>query len=213
MTYENINPGAEVSEENWLDLLMLAEHSTYSPQVYRHLEEYFEKRGHSDLADQVYIAQKRRERREILEWYSITWWWSLFLDLFIRYGRSPDLAFLYSLFVVVFGSIVFWRKDGMRPTASDAPPQIKTPSHIPKTLPRWMRMQMMASQTKSNALVDYNPIWYSLDLFISIVDLRMAEDWEPSPERQWARAYMRIHIILGWVLIPIGLLALTGVIR
>jgi hypothetical protein len=74
-------------------------------------------------------------------------------------------------------------------------------------------MQMMASQTKSNSSVDYNPIWYSLDLFISIVDLRMAEDWEPRPERMWARAYMRIHIILGWILIPIGLLALTGVIR
>jgi hypothetical protein len=148
-----------------------------------------------------------------LEWYSITWWWNLFLDVFIRYGRSPDLAFLYSLFVILLGSIVFWRGDGMQPSAGNASPQIKVPSHVPKALPRWMRAQMLANRYRSNPAVDYNPVWYSLDLFISIVDLRMAEDWEPKPERQWARVYMRIHIILGWILIPIGLLALTGVIR
>jgi hypothetical protein len=181
--------------------------------VYRQLEDFLEKQGHSDMADRVYIAQKRRERKEVLEWYSITWWWNLFLDWFIRYGRSPDLAFLYSIVVVLFGSIVFWKKDGMQSTGGDATSKKEVPSRIHKTIPRLARVQNLSNRARPVPAIDYSPIWYSLDLFISIVDLHMAKYWEPQPGRRWARLYMRFHIIMGWILIPISLLALTGVIR
>jgi len=81
------------------------------------------------------------------------------------------------------------------------------------TIQRLTRMQDLAKRTKPNPTVDYSPIWYSLDLFLSIVDLRMARYWEPIPERRWAKMYMRFHVILGWILIPIVLLALTGIIH
>jgi len=57
----------------------------------------------------------------------------------------------------------------------------------------------------------YRPFFYSLDLFVPLVDLGYATVWEPSPERKIARIYAKIHQYLAWILIPIALLAIAGV--
>jgi hypothetical protein len=59
----------------------------------------------------------------------------------------------------------------------------------------------------------YNPLWFSLDLFLPIVDLQMANLWGPSKDRWFARNYIHVHKILGAMLIPIGLAAVTGIIK
>jgi hypothetical protein len=58
----------------------------------------------------------------------------------------------------------------------------------------------------------YNPFWYSLDLFLPFVDLKMADKWMPKPERRFARHYMRFQAIAGWILIPIAILSITGIV-
>jgi hypothetical protein len=59
----------------------------------------------------------------------------------------------------------------------------------------------------------YSRFWYSLGLFLPVVDLKTSELWGPKPEYTFLRNYMRVHILLGWVLIPIVLAALTGLIK
>jgi len=59
----------------------------------------------------------------------------------------------------------------------------------------------------------YDPLWYSIALFLPIVDLEDAKIWTPNPKCKWRRHYMRVHIILGYLLIPIGLAAWTGLIK
>jgi hypothetical protein len=59
----------------------------------------------------------------------------------------------------------------------------------------------------------YNASWYSLDLFLPIVDLGVANNWVPMKDRRFARNYIYIHKILGALLIPLGLAAVTGIIK
>jgi hypothetical protein len=59
----------------------------------------------------------------------------------------------------------------------------------------------------------YSPFWFSLGLFLPFVNLYAAEIWRPKNEYWWGRNYMRIHILFGWILVPLGLAALTGLIR
>lgn len=60
--------------------------------------------------------------------------------------------------------------------------------------------------------MEYNPIWYSFALFLPYIDLGIASKWEPDPRRKWARNYKYVHMMLGWILAPIALLAFGGII-
>ena len=59
----------------------------------------------------------------------------------------------------------------------------------------------------------YNRFWYSLDIFIPAIDLDAAKAWKPKEECKHAIHYMRACRLVGWVLIPIGLAAMTGIIK
>jgi len=59
----------------------------------------------------------------------------------------------------------------------------------------------------------YNPFWYSLSLFVPFVDLQSHTVWKPKDDCSFLRHYMRVHTLLGWILIPIVLAALTGIIK
>lgn len=105
------------------------------------------------------------------------------LEKLVRYGRSPERAFYLSAVVVFLGMLLFRRRKDVQP-------------QDPKDEGR-----------------RYNPLWYSLDLFLPFIDLQAADVWMPS-EHSWVRRhYARVHTILGWILIPIGLAAVTGIIK
>lgn len=85
--------------------------------------------------------------------------------------------------VIIFGGSFIFVRKGMEPKNPNAPPH------------------------------HYNALWYSLDLFLPIVDLQVANLWAPREDRWFARHYVYIHKILGAILIPIGLAAVTGIIK
>jgi hypothetical protein len=73
-----------------------------------------------------------------------------------------------------------------------------------------------------NEYTPFSPFWYSLDTLIPLVDLGQEGAWSPSPiegsplEDPWGWAvliYLYIHIIMGWVLTTLTVVALTGVIK
>jgi hypothetical protein len=99
------------------------------------------------------------------------------------YGREPWLALVWSAGVVAFGSILFWRSSDMQ-----------------------LRDGKFAGRK-------YNPIWFSLDLFAPIIDLESASVWCPRSDRFGKWFYFRVHRILGWILVPIGIVAITGVLQ
>ena len=182
MTYSDIDVGdQDLTEITFQGLLRFVNESAYSPQAYQALSQFLTDKGHPDWAAKVNLAQKRRERNEILTPFSGAWLWSWFLDIFAGYGYIPALAFIWSGIVVAFGAFVFRHKENMLPVEQD------------------------------DVHLVFSPAWYSFSLFLPYIDLGIASKWEPTPEKKWLRNYKYIHMMLGWVLAPIALLAFGGV--
>ena len=178
MTYQHISAGDK--PDSWKRLLELIKQAKYDASTYNTLEAFFRRQGYSDRADEVFLSHKRRVRGEFLS--DIKWVWSAFLDHFVRYGRKPQLALIWSLIVVLLGWPVF-RKKGMEP------------------------------RNPGSTAYHYHGLWYSLDVFVPVVRLQAADVWMPRQDRWFARQYVYVHRLLGWVLVPIGLAAVTGIIK
>jgi hypothetical protein len=126
MGYQRISAGAERnSASNLLALLNRAAHrSAYSTDIYSSLAEYYHREGYPREANQFLIAQKRREREEVL--HGMAWWWSLFLDWFVGYGRSPQRALVWSVSIVGVGMLVF-RPHRMEPRTTNLKADLYSP--------------------------------------------------------------------------------------
>jgi len=183
MTYTDIDIGDQgLNDRTWRGLVMLIDQSAYSPQAYQTLADFLANKGHPDWAQEVNLAMKRRERDDALQPFSAAWLWSWFLDIFAGYGYRPALAFVWSALVVAIGAWVYRREENMIPINQEA------------------------------VKLRYNPILYSFALFLPYIDLGIAGKWEPNPDLPGASLYKHIHQILGWVLMPIALLAFGGVL-
>jgi hypothetical protein len=122
MNYTDIDIGNQgLTEESLLSLLGLVNQSDYSPQAYEALAQFLTEKGHPDWGAEVTLAQKRRERDEVLLDYSGAWFWSWFLDIFAGYGQRPVFAFGWSALVIAIGAFVFRRKEDMCPVGQEAP--------------------------------------------------------------------------------------------
>lgn len=59
----------------------------------------------------------------------------------------------------------------------------------------------------------YSGFWYSLELFLPIVDLGVAKEWRPKPTSGLRIFYARFHELVGWILVPVAIAAITGIAR
>jgi len=170
--------------------LDLIEASTYSTDTYTQLEAYYRRIGLEGAADDVYIAGKKRERNEAFNQRGIAnlpqYLASWIFYIAAGYGKHKQLALVWS---IVFIGIGYW--------------VFREEKH----------MMVQKAEDASRYKGRYHPLWYSIALFLPIVDLEDAKTWAPRIERRKSRFYMRLHIILGYLLIPIGLAAWTGLIK
>lgn len=105
------------------------------------------------------------------------------LLILVGYGRRPENALYASGVVVLIGSLVFWDRRNL------VPRDAKHSSH------------------------DYSPFWFSFDLLTPFIDLHQADTWVPRQGWWFGRNYAHLHRILGWILVPIGIAAITGIIK
>lgn len=176
----------DLCAKNWQKLSDLLIKAEYSPSAYANLENFYRRHGDLDEADNVFVAQKRREREKLWQEGKIpNLVWNYLLDGLVRYGRSPGRALVLCFAIVVLGWFIFRSKEQM----------------------------MLQDSSQPDSAFIYSSFWYSLDLFLPFIDLHAAEIWIPRPELRWRWLYMRTHAMLGWILVPIGLAALTGVIK
>lgn len=59
----------------------------------------------------------------------------------------------------------------------------------------------------------YSGFWYSLELFLPIVDLGVAKEWRPKATSGLRIVYARFHELVGWILVPVAIAAITGITR
>lgn len=116
--YQRISAGTERnSSSNLLALVnRVARRFAYSTDIYASLAEFYRREGYPREANQFLIAQKRREREEALN--GLQYGWSLFLDWFVGYGRSPGRALFWSALIVLAGMMVF-RPHRMEPRTTN----------------------------------------------------------------------------------------------
>ena len=173
-----------ISPASWDELRKLASGPVYNAEFYSSLEGLFRRHGHPDQADEVFIAQQRREREANPKlFYKI---WNRIQDLLVGYGRHMEKLLLWSTLFVLAGYFVFGQEEGMR-------------TKKPEDSQRYAKR--------------YSPVWYTIDLFLPILSLGDAEIWTPRDDRRWANLYKRVHIICGHLLVPIGLAAWAGIIK
>ena len=174
---------------NWsprnLDPLELLKGAEFDPELYTNLENLLRARGRVSEADRIGKAKKSADR-SMMKWYSPFYWWSILLSVFVGDGYEPGRAILWSVGIVLFGIWVF-RPAQMVPRKDDA--------------------------TTTRAVPRYSAIWYSLDLFLPGINLESTSFWVPDPNSRWLLVWMRSQRMLGWLVVPIGLLAVSGLMK
>lgn len=154
----------------------------FSARAYQQLEKAFAEAGRSDLADLAFESLKDKERQS--GHLSVSQKvLSWSLSLLIRYGREPYRALYFSIAILLFGCYVFRDRTFVDP---------KDPEKHQEEV--------------------FSPFWYSLGLFLPISTLHDADIWMPKQTDRFRRIYANVHSLLGWILVPIGLAVVTGLI-
>jgi hypothetical protein len=173
--------------ESWPDLLNRANSSVYYPDTYTSIEALFRREGNMEEANKIYMEGRKRERVGQFRKHPLWYTWNVIQDYGAGYGRKLQRALYWSVLFLIFGVVVFWRESGM-------------------DLQKGFDDRPCSGRR-------YHATWYSLALFLPIISLEDAKVWTPKPHRGFARFYMRVHMIFGYLLIPIGLAAWTGIIK
>lgn len=166
-------------------------------------------------AKQILIVKNiDRARLTKLSWSEKFWY--LFFGKSIGYGYRPWRAFWLGLVFVAIGCVLFeigYKANVMMPTQAEAYKNgFNGKDH-----------QVSENYPKFCAIV------YSLDMFVPLVNLKQTNYWLPNANRKGEMRvlnkydlsisggclcfYMWIHIIMGWILTTLFVVALTGVIR
>lgn len=109
--------------------------------------------------------------------------WSRLEFLTCGYGKRPWYAFFWIAAFVWFGWRVFRDKLGMELIEPGKPDP------------------------------GYDPFWYSLGLFLPVVDIGLIKAWRPNHKRRFAHHYAQVHVLLGWVFVPIAVASITGILK
>jgi len=182
----------------------------FLPQPYEQLAAVLRKMGLDEDARDVMIA-KNQEHARYVQWRP-EWLWYGFFGHLIGYGYSPWTAFGISLIVIVFGWWLFQRgyRRGLVTPTGDAEYAI----------------QKDGAHVFSHDYPKFNSFVYSLETFVPLVKLGIAEHWEPNGRCRalgvkklppmtggWLRGYLWLHMIAGWLLSALWVGGITGLVK
>ncbi len=214
LVYGEIEGDAPRDAKTRLDWLRRQPTEHFRAQPYEQLAAVLRRGGHDADAKKILIA-KARDRASLTQ---LTWaqkCWYHFFGKLIGFGYRPWRAFGIGLVVVVLGWLLFgigFRADVMTPTKGEA--------YVPDS--GGENRQLSENYPK------FNPLVYSLDMFVPLVDLHQASYWLPDAGRgaelvnikgfrlvtgSLLRYYLWSHIIMGWILTTLLVVGLSGLVR
>lgn len=186
-----------------LDVL---DRATFSASSYAKLEDSYRRQGDNGHANEVFLAMKERERNQ-MHWYSVRRAWDWLLYVFVANGTRPSLAILWALGLVVAGYLLF---NPVRMERSDSDPAeartgaaVAGDAGVTGALRRW----------RYGPEGKFSRFWYSVDTVVPGIDLDLRKRWRPRAECWWVLSCGSVLRLMGWLVIPIGLLTLTGLIK
>lgn len=192
-----IGPRDSLLRINWLERQRSVEKvdiDSYIPQPYEQLAKCLRSMGYDREAIKVAIAKQERRRKfaSLDLWSRIA---ATLLKWVIGYGYRPYLALGWMTLTILLGWLVSLKADQL---------QIMVP----------------VSNLKNINDFSFNPLLYSIDTLIPVVDLSQAKYWIPISSSSSSAMlsvliciYYRMHILLGWLLSTLALVGFTGLIR
>jgi hypothetical protein len=187
VTYKRISMADQQNDERsweiWLNLLNKTE---YRVDGYTALASFVERQGYPSRATAIYIRQRDREA-----------------------GEAFTRSVLRGAALWCWDSFVKWTVGyGRRPWLAFIYSIIVIVVGC-IVFPEGK----MELQKKDEKKREYSRFWYSVDLYLPVVNIQSSSFWMPKPEHKVLWHYMHLHALLGWILIPIGLAAVTGIIK
>jgi hypothetical protein len=175
------------------DLVKAQDPSRFSRDPYQQLEKYYTGIGDDAEANDIYLEGRRALRENAYQQNTSTKWTPRqmindeILRLLTGYGVKIGRLFVIALIFLALGTLVFYLPDNALQAASGSA----------EALP-WQEGPLYRAA-------------YSLDLFLPVVNLHVDENWEPNGP--WLQAYAIAHATVGWLIVPLLLAALAGIIR
>lgn len=201
-------------EVDWQRLLARPDHSPrfeFDLQPYNQLERIFRSVGKDREADKVYLERCRVERRE--KWNRgksvrrLGWAANAVYGMIANYGVRPIRLAIYSLVLVLFGSIVFWQEGAVKPSKEESAQVFQS------VAPTSAKANKAAQPARLNF---WGALAVSIHQFLP-VDIPSGADWKPSGALIMrfipSHLYASILKIAGWIFVPLGVAAVTGVLR
>lgn len=216
-----------------------SEEYKFVPGPYETLAKVLRAAGDEDGASEVAFAKRadRAKARKHKLGHRVS---DLFLCAVVGFGYKPWRGAGWLIVLLVLGFGVFWAAAPMTEGGNGI---IKpaVPIVFDNNLARCATNSSQTGQACSKSIhkieqlnshkiyyslpieyTPFSPFWYALDTLIPLVDLGQESAWSPSPIDQsifkdfwgWAvLVYLYAHIITGWVLTTLTVVALTGVIK
>ncbi len=217
LTYDEINEGGSLTVQDRIRWLHRQPNKPFYSQPYEQLASMLRRMGKEEDARQVLI-EKNRDRARYSQMSFSELWWHRILGCVIGYGYRPFRALFWSFGLIALGWVIFgmgFCADVMTPTKRNFYVPINTePGLVLSDPPKAFILESLV---------------YSIDLFVPIINLHVANDWEPGRNRKGLlsvsekikipvsgnlmRVYTWFHIILGWFFTTFLVVGLTGLIR
>ena len=207
LTYDRI-------QVDWQGLLIKADGKsriTFDLQSYNQLEKTFRLIGKDREADRIYLERCRVERRE--KWNrgkgvrKVGWVGSALYGAIANYGVRPVRLAIYSFVLVVVGAIVFSQPGAVKPSKEETSETHQQSALFPANTSE-------APQPAKLSLL--GGLAVSVHQFLP-VDIPSGTGWKPSGKRFIyvipSHAYASLLKIAGWIFVPLGVAAVTGVLR
>jgi hypothetical protein len=181
----------------------------FPTQPYKQLAKVLQASGEGDEAIEVMVA-KEQDEIQYGKLGDFEKSWRKLLGI-IDYGYRPQKALYGALLIVLLGAILFCGgynekvlvetgQSCRRGNVSTSP----TPTVTPLTL------------TTTTSSQRFNAFFYSLDLFLPIIDLGLEKSWQPDTNCDGGialRYYYWFHIIMGWALTTLAVAGYSGLVR
>jgi hypothetical protein len=199
------------SEQEAMNFAKAQDPTKFSRDPFLQLEKYYESIGNDAQARTTYYQGRRALRNNVrMENSSTRWSWGRhvadeLLRVLTGYGvRTWRLLFPISFFILL-GLVVFLPSNALDATEAETTATSRNAGEKSATKGSPSRVDQNDQEA---GLLD--GIAYDLDVFLP-VDLGAAGQWEPGQE--WRRIYLVIHSLMGWLLVPLLVASLAGIIR
>ncbi len=209
--YDQIDPNARPDARIQIQWIH-RQRDEFFAQPYNQLATALRRMGRDEEANVALVAKNRDDGRHRKEPWDAIWYKGL--GKLIGFGYRPWNALFVSFGVIAIGTVLFgigFRKEIVTPTTDAAFGVIRGSQH-----------QLLESYPRFNAFI------YSLETFVPIVKFEVAQYWIPNANRgvdislgRFAlmktggllRAYLWLHITLGWILTTIWVGGFTGLLK